>query len=919
MESFIKKVLLDLKNKNTDFSKCVFILPNKRSGYHLKRYLSEIISRTIFAPKILSIEEFIEDLSKLKLLSSTELIFEFYNIYLENTPKNKQEGFEDFIKWSRTLIQDFNLIDKEIIDTNQVFDYLKAVKEMDHWSLDKNPTEVVKRHLYFWSNIKVYYNKFYRHLLDIRSGYQGILEKKALENTPNYIQNSGEINHVFVGFNALNKIEALIIEAFLSNGLSEIYWDIDKISINSSFNNSAFFINQYRNKWSYYNDREINWINDNYSKKKNIHAIGVSKNIGQAKYIGEIIKKNINGQHNTAIVLGDESLLIPMLNSLPKGIKDLNITMGFPLFSSSVSSLFYKLFKIHINSSISFYYKEVASILSHELIKPLFKYENGNYSDQIIDKINKENIINIDLKFLTANTKVNKDLIILLFKDWSNNVEESISNCKELIITLRDSLFNDKKEEVLTVEHLYRFNEIFNELEVLKRKFKFINSIQLLFELFQDIVKNERLKYNSKSFSKIQIMGLLESRVLDFETVIISSVNEGILPSGNNENSFIPFDVKIDNNIPTYKEQDAIYSYHFYRLIQRAKNVYLLYNTEPDTLNGGEKSRFIRQIEFEGIHKINHKIINSHTPKNEEKLIEVTKTNDILDQLIHLSKKGFSASSVLSYVRDPITFYYKKILKIPDELKVEETIESNTLGTVIHESLKFIYKPLENKLLSINYLKKQIKIVDEVVKSQFKIIYKNGHFKTGKNLIILEVAIKYVSEFMKTEIESIKNGDVIQIVGIEKDFNVVFDSDKIKCKVSLKGQIDRIDILNGTLRIIDYKTGKKTEKRELNLSSWDDIEMDYDKMKNWFQLLFYVYAFNKTNNLSIPIEAGIISFKNLKSGLLKFNYGTRFDNDSAISEDVLNNYKLVLENILMEIINPNMSFIEKKLSKKNYV
>ena len=204
-------------------------------------------------------------------------------------------------------------------------------------------------------------------------------------------------------------------------------------------------------------------------------------------------------------------------------------------------------------------------------------------------------------------------------------------------------------------------------------------------------------------------------------------------------------------------------------------------------------------------------------------------------------------------------------------------------------------------------------IVDEILKSQFKITYKNGQFKTGKNLIILEVAIKYVSEFMKTEIESIKNGDVIQIVGIEKDFNIAFDSDKIKGEVNLKGQIDRIDILNGTLRIIDYKTGKKTEKRELNLSSWDDIEMDYDKMKNWFQLLFYAYAFNKTNKLTMPIEAGIISFKNLKSGILKFNYGTRFDNDSVIGEDVLNNYKLILENILMEIINPNISFVEKKI------
>ena len=185
---------------------------------------------------------------------------------------------------------------------------------------------------------------------------------------------------MFVGFNALNKIESLVIQEFLKTGLAEIYWDIDKISINSTFNNSAFFINQYRNNWPYYKSKEINWINDNYSTKKNISAVGVSKNIGQAKYIGEIVKKNINQKGKTAIVLGDESLLIPMLNSLPRGIKGVNITMGFPLFSSSVSSLFYKLFKLHTKARSTFYYKEIISLLTHELIKPLFDYKGVNYS-----------------------------------------------------------------------------------------------------------------------------------------------------------------------------------------------------------------------------------------------------------------------------------------------------------------------------------------------------------------------------------------------------------------------------------------------------------------------------------------------------------------------------------------------------------
>ena len=918
MDSFIKKVLLDLKNQNFDFSQSIFILPNKRSGFHLKKTLSEVISKTIFSPEIISIENFIEELSELKLLSNTELIFEFYSIYLNITPNDKQEKFEDFIKWSRILIQDFNIIDKEIEDPSRIFDYLKAVKEMDHWSLDSNPTELVKRHLYFWSNIKSYYKEFSNHLLNINSGYQGILEKKALINVENYIKKKADLKYVFVGFNALNKIESLVIQKFLKTGLAKIYWDIDKISINSTFNNSGFFINHYRSNWPYYKNKEINWINDNYSSKKNINVIGVSKNIGQVKYIGEIIKKNIGKQGKTAIVLGDESLLIPMLSSLPKGIERVNITMGFPLFSSSVSSLFYKLFRLHTKAKTTYYYKDVMSILSHELIKPLFNLEEVNYSDLIIEKINNGNIVNIKLEFLINNTKVNKGLIKLLFKSWSDNVDIAISNSKELITQIRNSLLI-KDGGILTVEHLYRFNEIFNELFVLKKKFKFINSIAILFDLFQDIVRNERLKFNSESFSKIQIMGLLESRVLDFETVIISSVNEGVLPSGNTENSFIPFDVKIDNNIPTYKEQDAIYSYHFYRLIQRAKNVHLIYNTEVDALKGGEKSRFIRQIEFEGIHKINQIIINSYTPKNEENLIEISKTNEIINDLKNLAKKGFSASSILSYIREPLTFYYKKILKIPDELRVEETIESNTLGTVIHESLKEIYKPLINKFITVEYLKAQLKKLDKIVKNQFKIIYNNGQFKSGKNLIILEVAIKYISDFIKIEIESIMSGDSIQIIGIEEDFNVKFQSEKFKDEINLKGQIDRIDNFNGKLRIIDYKTGKKIEKRELNLSNWENLEMDYDKIKNWFQLLFYAYAYNMTNNQNLPTEVGIISFKNLKSGLLKFNFGTRFDNKSIISDDILKNYKILLENILTEIMDSNMSFVEKKLPKKNYV
>ena len=918
MQSFIKSVLLNLQKNETDFSNCVFILPNKRSGYYLKKELSSLISKTIFSPRIVSIEKFIEELSGQKILSNTELTFEFYKVYLSNTPIEKQESFEEFIKWSRTLIQDFNQIDKEIIDPKQVFDYLKAVKEMDHWSMDASPSNLVKRHLYFWKNIKLYHREFTKYLSTINAGYQGILEKSALSKSSNYIDINSSLKYIFIGFNALNKIESLIIQKFLKAEIAEIYWDIDKISINSSFNNSAFFINQYRSNWPYYKSKEINWINNNYSSKKNIHAIGVSKNIGQAKYIGQILKQNIHQNGKTAIVLGDENLLIPVLNSLPLEIEDVNITMGFPLFSSSVSSIFYKIFKIQLNESNKYYYKDVISILSHELIRPLFQKENLNYCDNIINYINKNNSLYIDLNYLISKVKEKDYIINTLFKKWSNNPKLAIKICKELVVIIRDNYLINTENKLLTVEHLYRFNKIFNELESLINKFKFINSTKILFDLLQDIIKNERLKFNSESFSKIQIMGLLESRVLDFENIIISSMNEGILPSGNSENSFIPFDVKIDNNIPTYKEQDAIYSYHFYRLIQRAKNVYLLYNTEPDVLNGGEKSRFIRQIEFEGIHKVNHIIANSNTPKVDNKLIEITKTKEIIDDLNLLVMKGISTSALLSYIRDPIDFYYKKILNIKEEQTVEETIESNTLGTVIHESLKQIYKPLENKVLCSKYLKKELKKLDNTVKKQFELNYINGQFNTGKNLIILEVAKKYISVFIESEIESINNGNNIKIISIENDYNKEIKISKFKNKIILKGQIDRIDMFNGVLRIIDYKTGKRIEKRELNLSNWDIQEYEYDKIKNWFQLLFYSYIYYNDDKLQIPLEAGIVSFKNLKSGLLKFNYGTRSCNTTIIDNQILKEFENILEKILLEIIDIEQNFKEKKISKKKF-
>jgi ATP-dependent helicase/nuclease subunit B len=410
-------------------------------------------------------------------------------------------------------------------------------------------------------------------------------------------------------------------------------------------------------------------------------------------------------------------------------------------------------------------------------------------------------------------------------------------------------------------------------------------------------------------------MGMLESRVLDFETVIISSVNEGILPSGKTNNSFIPFDVKVENNLPTYKEKDAVYAYHFYRLLQRAKNVYILYNTEIDALKGGEKSRFITQLEIEGIHKIKHTIVSPNVPIVEKKLKQIPKTSLVIEALKKLALKGFSPSSLTNYMRNPIDFYYEKVLGIRQFDAVEENIAANTLGSVIHNTLEDFYKPLEGDLLTLNHLKIfKTKIKDTITK-HFKDLYKDGDFTKGKNLIIFEIAQRYILNFITTEIESLKKGHHIKIIAIEANEKIEIKIEELNFPIKLSGKVDRIDEFNGITRVIDYKSGK-VEQNKVEIVNWEDLTTDYDKYSKSFQILCYAYMMHQKKHITLPIEAGIISFKNLNAGYLKFgkkaSTHSRIRNQ-LITEETINKFEIELKKLIIEICNPNNDFIEKEL------
>ena len=387
-------------------------------------------------------------------------------------------------------------------------------------------------------------------------------------------------------------------------------------------------------------------------------------------------------------------------------------------------------------------------------------------------------------------------------------------------------------------------------------------------------------------------------------------MNEGKFPAGKSSNSFIPYDVKRELGLPTFKEKDAIYTYHFYHLLQRATNIYLLYNTESEGMDAGEKSRFITQLDVErqSKHSLTQEIYNAVLPDTAYIPMEVPKSASVMSRLKEIAEQGFSPSALTKYIRNPIDFYFQKILRIREVEEVEESIALNTLGTIIHETLKTLYEPFIGRLISESDLQQCFKQIDAEVLKQFKLVYKEGEIKKGRNLLAFEVAKRNVSNFLKVELESVKKGEQVQIIALEQTYERLLEHPKLPFPILIKGNVDRIENRDGTIRIIDYKTGK-VEKGTVTLRSWDDLTLDI-KNEKIIQVLAYAFMFEKEAK-GVPIEAGIISFKNLKEGFLPFNFKSGKEETKNIEEEILNNYLEQIVLLVSEILDETIPFKEK--------
>ena len=918
MTSFIYDVLKDLETHSKDVSKLSLILPNKRAGIFLKMEWSKLNRTTGFLPEIISIETFIEELSQLRLLSNTELIFEFYEVYLELTPLNERDSFDSFSKWAPIVLQDFNEIDRYLIPQNKIFEYLSAIQEINHWSLEPNSTPLIKGYLSFWKSVQLYYTKFTAHLLQKGEGYQGLIYREAVENLEAYIQNHPDKSHVFLGFNALNASESTIIQELLQQEKAKIYWDIDQTFIETPQHDAGYFIRQHQKAWSHFKSQPFKWVSNYYTQPKNLSVVGTPKNIGQVKYVGALLQQlyTENKLQNTALVLGNEDLLIPILNSIPSCIEDINITMGLPLKQIPFSAFIDQWFQLQKEASTLYYYQDVIGVLSHQFVRPLFQTEDQDAAQLIISTIKHQNLISLSKDQIIAIAPDHKENLELLFATWNDHPNKAIECVLTLIFKLKDHYTKSKNNHLLALEYLYRFSEIFNHLQRLNVSYCYITSIKVLQSLYKELLSLETLDFKGQPLKGLQIMGMLESRVLDFETVIIVSVNEGVLPAGKTNNSFIPFDVKIENGLPTYKEKDAVYTYHFYRLLQRAKNAHIIYNTEPDVLSGGERSRFITQLEYEAHHNLDHKIVIPETPQITPELLRVKKTPEIISKLKTVAAKGFSPSSLSQYIRNPIDFYNQKILGVKAEILLEETVAANTFGSIIHNTLEAFYKPFIGQVLEPAMLTDLKSKIDATVTYYFKELYKEGDITQGLNLISFEIAKRYISNFLNYELACINKGDEIIIEAIESKMAVAFDIPELQTPIQLIGTIDRIDVCNGTRRIIDYKTSQVSQS-EMELVHWDDITSDYKAHSKCFQIMTYAYMLNTEAPFTTPVEAGIVSFKNLKSGLLKFakkdKPGAYAQKITLLSTDLLVRYEHELKTLILELFNPEIDIVEKEV------
>ena len=919
--AFISEIVNYIDN-NYDLSKesLTIIFPNKRAALKLRTELMlKERTKNIWLPQILSIQEAMCSWSGLQLLDNIDIIFELIKI----VNKFGKIISNDIYGLASQMLKDFDEIDQYAVNAKDLFQNTKDAKEIDLQFLNEN-YEIDKKHIEFFSSLNDYYESLRSVLFENSYGYYGLISRYIYELDPNKLLDIiGDRKIIFAGFNAMTKTEEGIIVNLIKNNKATLLWDLDEYYFNDSKQEAGIFAREFfeRNK-NIYSSKPNFLDNKLLNNSKSIDIIGTSGAVIQTNALQLELHKESHTEENKSnevIVLSDESMLIPVLNCIPDSFEKMQVTMGFPYSKTILNQFLQHLFSFqkNIKNNNSIYFWSLTRLLNSELVKIIFSKDELKYLFNWKNKLIKESTyyINInDYKDLESHSDIYNFLHIISEK-WNNSFE-CVSSIKKVLKIIYNKIKTQDKIYFIK-NQISIAGRIINKISKLLDKYDLIIQISDIETLYKQ--SSSEITINLKgSHDGLQIMGLLETRNLDFKTVHILSVNEGILPQSKSVNSLIPFDLRKFYGLPTYSNKQAVYAYHFYRLLQGAENIKIYYNTLADGMGEGEASRFIKQIIHEMPSKnpnvtINEKIYKSPSNNNNHNIkeLKVIKTDEVYEKIINKlsfisedKKSGLSPTSISCYLTCPLKFYLQYIEKIHNETP-NELIQSNVIGTIIHTTLENLYLYFENNEITLD-------VFQDIYKKHFKEALKkalvdnhfpNGLPNTGFNYLSSKMMDKMIENFIKQEIQFLKRINSMKIIGLEQKLFHSFCLPEYNINVNLLGNADRIDQVGNIVRIIDYKSGNVKDNDVIIKKNVKELK---DLSEKSLQLLIYKYLYKKSNlNIAAEeIEPGIICLRKISKGVFSLSNKSKY----FIGENLIEDFESMLLDLFKEILNKDIPF-----------
>lgn len=912
---FLEKVAELIHQKfNGDYTDLSVILPNKRSIVFLNNYLQEKHDKPFWQPDFYSIEEFVSKVSGYKIASNIELIFSLFKVFVDRT--NGEGTFEEFNSWGPTVIKDFNDIGMNIGDYKLIFSYLNDVKNLKKWNLDRTDlSDFDKNYLQFFRNLPFYYESLV-HLLDSKKmAYQGMALRKVVEDKE--LSGFPTGNYLVVGFNALSRGEQQLFKILRQNFNTEIVFEIDDYYYSDLMNEAGHFM---RLNQKYYRDTATFIKQNGFQSAKTIEIHSVNGRYAQSQLVGEIISKLASAEgfraESTAIILPEEGLLVPILGAIPAGIEAINVTMSYPVRNTALHGFMVDLLDLYVFASksfnkigiVQFHHESIRKIIRNQFFRSILDFQTKRILDEVqfnMARLNRISISYHDFINISEKEKSGNGLIELVFGLKELNAKSVAFQIIEILQIMRAMAFGSKPMNPTELESMSRILELFNRVSTYLHDFDNLD-VKILKSVYSSLVNFDGIPFEGEPLRGLQIMGVLESRVIGFKNLIITSLNEGVYPAKKAYQTFLLPEIRKEYGIPMPSEEEATWAYYFYRLVSGADNVHLIYNTQPSDLESGEESRFIRQLRLEIIKKspstklINSELIANPIIESKPDPVEISNSPESIERLLEIGSNpdgGFSPSSISMLMTCKRKFYYSKILKIKEISSVDEIVGANVRGNAIHRTLEDLYKPVLSNMALINedFYDKCLDIFPEILLGKYKHEYGEGDVDHGKNYLMRMVDEQMIRNLLLSERQiGLKFQDMVLEKKLVTSFEI--EINEAKNRIHFGGTADRIDEVDEVTRIIDYKSGGVDERNlSLKIGNQDDMQILFDgkKHEKAFQLLCYAWLLSRQDVGFLPMKTIIMALKTKSPAKVLVINGSEI-----IEESLLQSFG---ENLMMKI------------------